>query len=362
MAAGTGTMEPMTDPLTQRLDRIAAQYARRDDTNEVRFALESSSRNLHWSWGDDGAREQYFVASVTKLVTTAIVFQQIDEGAYALATAAHSLLPPGTLDGLHASGGIDRSADITVEHLLSHTSGIADYFERPGSDGRVLGEEMVAPDGDRGWDPQLALKMVRDVAPAFAPGTGTKALYSDTNFQLLQLIIERVDGSPYEHVAARRVLEPLGMDDSYVFSPATESQYSDVAGILYKERTLHLPRAMGSFGADGSLVSTTADQLTLLRAFTSGELFPGRMLDHATATWRRIFFPLTYGVGVMRFRIPAFMNPWRPLPEFVGHSGASGAVLFWSPQLDLRIAGTVNQLHRRSLAFQAMTALARAAR
>lgn len=354
------TMGIMTESLTHRLDRIAARYAQRKDTNEVRFAMESPSRGLSWAWSEEGAREQYFVASVTKLVTTAIAFQQIGEGAYRLDTPAHRLLPSGTLDGLHVTRGVDTSGDVTVEHLLAHTSGIADYFEQPGADGHVLGKQLVDPDGDRAWDPQSALDMVRGIAPAFAPGSRARAVYSDTNYQLLQLIIEGVDGAPYSQVAARRVLDPIGMTASYVFTPATASTYADIAAIRYKTRDLHIPGAMGSFGADGSLVSTTTDQLALLQSFMSGQLFPAALLKHATATWRRIFFPLTYGVGVMRFHLPPVMNPWRPLPEFIGHSGASGAVLFWCPQRDLRIAGTVNQLHHRSIAFQAMSALVRA--
>src|SRR5690606_27107801 len=100
------------------------------------------------------------------------------------------------------------TAQVTVEHLLAHTSGIPDYFERPGSDGRVLGDRLVeledgVPGEDVAWDPHSALDMVRGVAPAFPPGRTKRAVYSDTNFQVLQLILEAADGAAYDTVAAR---------------------------------------------------------------------------------------------------------------------------------------------------------------
>lgn len=60
-------------------------------------------------------------------------------------------------------------------------------------------------------------------------------------------------------------------------------------------------------------------------------------------------------MGIMRFALPWYYSPFRPIPSMVGHSGASGAVLFYVPDLDLYVSGTVNQIKKRSLSYRLMT-------
>jgi hypothetical protein len=70
-----------------------------------------------------------------------------------------------------------------------------------------------------------------------------------------------------------------------------------------------------------------------------------------------IFAPLEYGGGIMRFALPRYYSPLRPVPPMVGHSGASGAVLYHAPLLDLYVSGTVNQIKKRSLSCGLMARL-----
>ena len=340
-----------------RLDRIAASAASHRDASGVRFAVRMPG--FEWSWLDPDAREPYFVASVTKLVTAAIVFQHIDEGRYALDTPATSLLPAGTMDGLHGDGSADRSPSITVRHLLGHTSGIPDYFEGARMGQRAIFEEMLR--GDLSWSHEEALDMVRGREPDRDPGDGGRAYYSDTNYQLLHLIIDRQDGS-YEDAVARRVCAPLTLDSTYAYSAQTLDRYDDIEPVHYGEGPLELRRAMASFGADGGLVSTADDQLDLLEAIMAGRLFSRELLTEAMGTWRPLFFPLEYGLGVMRYRLPRAFSPLRPMPPLIGHSGASGSVLFHDPARQLTIAGSINQLRRRSQVFKVLSQLERALR
>ncbi|MDH5184796.1 MAG: serine hydrolase, partial [Gammaproteobacteria bacterium] len=53
-------------------------------------------------------------------------------------------------------------------------------------------------------------------------------------------------------------------------------------------------------------------------------------------------------------RLPAIYRLFAKIPDMVGHSGASGAVLYYIPKLDLYISGTVNQIKKHSLPYQAM--------
>lgn len=340
-----------------RLDRIAAKAASQRDASGVRFAVRMPG--LEWSWLDPDAKEQYFVASVTKIVTAAIVLQHIDEGRYGLDTSAVTLLPEGTMLGLHGEGAQDRTATITVRHLLGHTSGIADYFEGARMGQRAMLEEMLR--ADVSWTHTEALDIVRGRAPEREPGDGGRAHYSDTNYQLLHLIVDGQDGS-FEDAVTARVAEPLGLESTYAYSPHTLDRYDEVEPLHYGEGPLDLRHAMASFGADGGLVSTAEDKLDLLQAFMAGRLFSPSLLAEATGTWRPLFFPLEYGLGLMRYRLPRAFSPLKPMPPLIGHSGASGSVLFHDPARHLTIAGSINQLRRRSQVFKVLSQLERALR
>ena len=340
-----------------RLDRIAAKAASQRDASGARFAVRMPG--LEWSWLDPDAKEQYFVASVTKLVTVAIAFQHVDEGRYTLDTPAQDLLPTGTMRGLHGDGDADRSAIVTVRHLLGHTSGIPDYFEGARMGQRAIFEEILR--GDVSWTHAEALDMVRGRTPEREPGDDGRAFYSDTNYQLLHLIIDAQDGS-FEDAVAARVTEPLGLDSTYAYSASTLDRYDAVEPIHYGEGPLDLRHAMASFGADGGLVSTADDQLDLMEAFVAGRLFSQGLLATATGTWHSMFFPLEYGLGTMRYRLPRAFSPLSPMPPLVGHSGASGSILFHDPARELTIAGSINQLRRRSQVFKILSKLERALR
>ena len=114
---------------------------------------------------------------------------------------------------------------------------------------------------------------------------------------------------------------------------------------------------MASVRADGGIVSTASDGLTFLEAFMSGRLFPSAYLDEMQAQWNAIFTPLQYGMGLMRFALPRYYTLFKTVPPMIGHSGASGTVLFYVPALDLYVSGTVNQVKKRSLSYNLLTRL-----
>jgi CubicO group peptidase (beta-lactamase class C family) len=125
------------------------------------------------------------------------------------------------------------------------------------------------------------------------------------------------------------------------------------AQIFYDKKVLNMPKAMSSFGPDGGIVSTVHESLAFLRAFLDGTLFPANYLEEMKQ-WKRIFFPLQYGHGLMRFKLPRIFSPFQASPEFIGHSGASSSFLFYCPDEDLYLAGTLNQVKEQSRPFRLM--------
>jgi len=293
-------------------------------------------------------------ASTTKLFTTAVIMQLRGEGRLDLDDTLGTHVESALVQGLNVWRGSDVSARITVRDLLAHTSGIANYFEQKRPDGGTLYQDVIEGT-DRAWTFEEALDMARSMAPKFAPSSPGRAFYSDTNYQLLGAIIERLTDSSYEEQLRVRILAPLGLKRTWLFTQATLQRFDEVAPMLLGGEPLRIPMAMGSFQADGGVVSTALDQLSFLRAFMDGSLFPAAYLDEMTGTWNKIFFPLEYGVGLMRYLLPRYLSPFKAAPEMIGHSGASGAILYAIPERDLYVAGTVNQVKKRRLSYQLLS-------
>lgn len=299
------------------------------------------------------ADRPFFLASATKLYVTAILCRLRARGLVDWDVPFQRFVPGLDTRGLHRLRGRDRTAEITVRHLLSHTSGLPDYFEGRRDDGPTTFARVRR--SDQAWTVADVVDWSRShQKPAFVPGQGGRALYSDTNYQLLGAVIEHSLGLSFAEAVQHEIARPLGLDRTWCFTTATLDRYDEVSPLRLDGVALRIPLAMASVGADGGMVSTVDDSIRFLRAFSGAELFPSPLLDEIQAGWRRIFFPLEYGTGMMRFALPWFLSPFRRFPPLVGHSGASGAFMFWCPETRVLLAGTVDDLTRRSAPFRLM--------
>lgn len=344
------------DTLENRLEHIVIKYDNRPDTNDVQFALTSPSHNWSWQWSSPTEPKQYFIASTTKLYVTALIMQLRAESKVDIDQPAVNYLPQGVMDGIHIYKGMDYGYKITVRGLLSHTSGIADYFEQKQFDGSTTFDKFMVEDFAWSFEDVISISK-NNMAPRFAPSTPGKAFYSDTNYQLLGKVIEFVTGQAYEAALQQRILDPLQLRDTYPYTMATLEHHNNISAMLYGKEKMHIPKAMASVRADGGIVSTTEDGLVFLQAFMTGKLFPKNYLVEMQAQWNAIFSPMDYGMGLMRYDLPRYYTIFVKVPAMVGHSGASGAVLYYQPELDLYISGTVNQIKNRSLPYRVMTQL-----
>ena len=95
--------------------------------------------------------------------------------------------------------------DVTIRHLLTHTSGIPDYFDDADWFIKIWKEEKRVP----GNDEILRFLCETEAKPYFAPGEGMH--YSNTGYNLLALLVERLSGVPYEDFLQKNIFEPAGM-------------------------------------------------------------------------------------------------------------------------------------------------------
>lgn len=289
----------------------------------------------------------FLIASTSKLLITAMIFQLVGEGRLRLDDPVAPVFH-GVIDGLHRWQGQELTGQITFRHLLTHASGLPDYFEGKRRDGSRFTDDLFA-DRDRAYGLAEVLHWVRDeMTPAFAPGTGRKALYSDTNFYLLTEAVARLGGQDIGTALQGRVCAPLGLTGTRFYKPGM-----DCLPLRMKDRVLEVPQALASMPGDGGAVSTLQDLALFTRAFFDGTLFPAALLKELP-DWRRVFFPLQAGTGVLRFAMPRWMPPFRRGMEFIGHSGITGTVAFHHPARDLIVVGTVNQLADRGRPYRLM--------
>ncbi len=151
-----------------------------------------------------------FGGSTGKTFVAALVLQLVAEGKVAL---DDRVAPHFETEGWYAS--LPNSDVLTVRMLLSHTSGLPRYVldERLW---RTLNEEP-----DRTFEPKELLQFVSGVAAVHPPGEGWA--YSDTNYLVLGLLVEKLTGQSYYAELERRVLAPLALTDT---EPSTKRRYA----------------------------------------------------------------------------------------------------------------------------------------
>lgn len=299
----------------------------------------------------------YFVASVTKMYTAAIILRLFEEKRIDLDAPITRYLPSSLTSGIHVYKGTDYSAQIRVCELVAQTSGLADHETDKPRGGTSVMDELKAG-RDRAIDTEEALDIVRTLPPPFAPGKPGKAHYSNTNYRLLGAIIESVTKKPMAANYEEMIFAPLGLRRTYLFDWTAPRHDAPPATVYFKDEPAIIPKYISSNVSDGGLVSTAPECLVFLRAFFGGYLFD-KALFHRMMIWNSIFFPLRYGYGLMYFRLPRVFWP-RPLPEFVGHSGSTGAFAFFCPSRSLYLAGTLNQVASPAKPFFLMINLVRA--
>lgn len=340
-----------------RLQRVLARTERDRHLSEVIVRIERGDGTFCWT-GSSGELDQatpFFIASATKLYTTAIVLRLVERGRLTLDARLIDLVGPELVRRLHVHRGTDSTDRITVRHLLSHTSGLPDYFLGKRSDGRSL-EQTLRAGTDVAWTLDDVLATARYKGSAFPPGAPRKALYSDTNFQVLGCLVELLTGLQYAEALRQEVLAPLELHDSWLYTDPSDDRPLPLRDGANR---LSIPQAMISFGPDGGVVATVSDLMRFLRGFFEGDLFDPAVLT-SLKVYNRIFFPLQYGVGFARFKLPRIVSPWVAPPELLGHSGHSGAFAFHATREDVYLAGTYNNLARPDRPFRLMMQLLRA--
>lgn len=254
------------------------------------------------------------IASISKPIVAALVMSQIEAGALALDDSLSSHLP----------GVVSEDDEITLRMLLDHSSGIfdpqdgdpigdipkltdpelrreaAEVLER-----YLAGEQVVASD-------RLVVAMAEAHPHYFEPGSGFH--YSNTNYQVLGMVLASATGDTLQGLFGRVIARPLGLIDTAFAPPDLNTPDIHGYGISADDgRLIDLTDDVVTFGngASGGVVSTPIELLTMMRAIVAGDLIGEESMREMRGGTPQSGF--AYGLGLAAYETGCGL--------FYGHEG-----------------------------------------
>lgn len=273
---------------------------------------------------------QYHSASVGKTMTATVFGMLVDEGRISYDDTITLWLDDDSLEGLFLIDGKDYSNQVTIQHLLRHTSGVACYFEDPVKSGKTM-IELITDNPDLLFTPEDLIAFSREnQVPVGRPGQ--QFHYSDTGYDLLGLILEAIAGKPYSDILQERIFEPLGMNDSYVMFYQDEP--ADFLGIYVNGIDLSEKNALSIGWAAGGIVATMDDLLTFMVALVNGDLVSDEVYLHMTDFSERFDTGIYYGMGMMYFSFSELSFLLGSMTNVFGGMGSTGTYMFYDEEKD----------------------------
>ncbi len=258
-------------------------------------------------------QDRYRVGSITKTFTATVLLQLEAEGRLDLDDTVESVLP-----GVVRGSGHDGRR-ITLRQLLNHTSGIYDYTRDKDFGEKVFGDGFLRHRYDT-WTPRQLVAFAMRHQPDFSPGTDWK--YSNTNYILAGMAVEKVTGRSYAAEIGRRILRPLRLRATSL--PGTDARVPGPASRAYAKLSadpaakIHDVTALNPSiaGAAGEMISDSDDLQRFYRALLKGGLLPPLQLKEMTTTVATD--PqrpdARYGLGLMQLKLSCGKDVW-------GHGG-----------------------------------------
>ena len=245
---------------------------------------------------------KFRIGSISKQVTAAAILRLAEQGKLALGDPLEKYFP-----------GFPHGRDITLRHLLTHTSGLHSYTEKPEFLGRVA----------KAIEPGKLIAWFQDDPPDFAPGAGFH--YNNSAYFLLGEIVAKVSGKPFADHLRETFFDPLGMKDTGIFVNSKPPSRM-ASGYSFNDGKFGpaLDWDMSWAGGAGALYSTVGDLFRWNEALFGGRVVNAEWFKAATTP-----VVLPANVDGMNYGYGLIMAAIRGLPT-VGHGGGLNG---WSSDL-----------------------------
>jgi D-alanyl-D-alanine carboxypeptidase len=353
---------PLFGPLTpqaagKQFDTAVCKAAKKYPHAPTQVTLVSDRLGLTYSDPSSEPFRPFHIASIGKVFTAVLVFKLVEQGVIVLDAPIAGYLPATDLADLFRFKGVDYAGEVTVRHLLGHTSGAADYFEDPVTSGLPFLQDVLCHP-DTLWTPDSLLDFSRTKqAPAARPGE--RFHYSDTGYILLGKLVEAVTGQQFHTNLHAHIFDPLGMRDSYLLfysEPAAQPQ-QPLAPLWVNGTEASRFQSLSCDWAGGGIVSTPADLLKFSRALAQGELVGATSYAAMTAFSHRFRQGIHYGLGLMEVHFSEFFFLLRGLPQVTGHIGILATHMFYDARTDTHIVMNFGDTQRMTQSFRVLIEL-----
>ncbi|WP_405163171.1 beta-lactamase family protein [Nocardia sp. NBC_01499] len=288
------------------------------------------------------------IGSNTKTFTATLVLQLVGEGRIGLDTSAAHYLPELGLD--------ER---ITVRMLLQHTSGVFNFTGEHYPDGTIAlgiasaGTPLANEWADnrfRTYLPEELVEFALSKPARFEPGTDWS--YSNTNYVLARLLIEKVTGRSYAAEMQRLILGPLGL--SGTIAPTTQSELPEPHAHAYyrydgdQGKTLDVTEQNPSWiSSGGDMISTSQDLHTFISALVTGKLLTAELLAE-------MYTPHPTGIPGMDYGLGVFVKDSGPGGTVITHNGGAAghaALMYSTPDGSTTLTATLNYVDDSALSL-----------
>jgi D-alanyl-D-alanine carboxypeptidase len=284
---------------------------------------------------------QFKIASITKTMTATIILQMQEEGRLNIEDNVAKYLndlPFVRVSELNYYKGKPYGDSLTLKQLLQHRSGLADIF----TDGafRFYLNEMRHK--KQAWNPEKLMnryyKYRLHKKAKHEPGQGF--YYSDVNYFLLGLIIEKLSGQTLAQQFRSRIFVPMEMKDSFLEYYEQAVGNGKMAHSFMGKRDITKTLNTSYDWAGGGVVSTTSDLALFLKALFDGKLYKSdetlkkmtTMLPHPMKSGKTGY----YGLGLYQYQFNG--------DTFYGHGGFWGSRIAWCPTKMIAFCGSINQV------------------
>ena len=210
------------------------------------------------------------IGSNTKMMTATILLQLQEEGKLSIDDPLSRYLP-------EIAAQLPNGKAMTLRHLTQHTSGVFDYADdaEDGTPGILAGGARDQTLLKRQVEPQDMIDfVVQHGKPHFAPGDKKAWRYSNTGYILLGMVIEKIEGVPFEKSLDQRIFQPLGMDHTFLWRGTPRPAFGLPRSWLqapfeYETTSWNLSQGW----AAGGVISTADDMHRFIEQLLGGKLF-----------------------------------------------------------------------------------------
>jgi D-alanyl-D-alanine carboxypeptidase len=285
---------------------------------------------------------QFKIASITKTMTAVVILQMQEEGKLNIEDRVSKYLNDiefVRINEVHYFKKKSYGNIITLKQLLQHKSGIADLFTDTAF--RFYLNEYLHKKQE--WNPEKLMKRyykygLNKVAH-FVPDSGY--YYSDTNYFLLGLIIEKLSGQTLAQQFRLRIFEPLKMHNTYFEYYEPVHGNGKMAHSFLGKRDITKTLNTSYDWAGGGVVSTTSDLATFINSIFTSKLYKNdstlksmTTLSPHTLKSGRISY---YGLGLYQYNFNGDI--------YYGHGGFWGSLIAYCPTKKITFCGSVNQVN-----------------